>query len=133
MYEQVQLRKDAAENFTEEMPLALKLEKYQRRKLLEGLKPVKDSAQKESLVYLQSLKYVQQISCDEPDELNKELRGRMYEDYMADPMGNARKIELEMIKNKAIPDPFYEAIKFIEDWIFYVWIINRFHYYTSQR
>ena len=53
----VMLRKDAGERFMEQMPLSLKLETFQRRKLLEGLKPVRDAAQKDALIYLQALKY----------------------------------------------------------------------------
>jgi len=52
---------DAKENFNVEMPLSLKIEKFQRKKLLQGLKPNHDAAQKESIIYLQSLKYIQQF------------------------------------------------------------------------
>ena len=106
------LRKDATENFMEEMPLSLKLEKFQRRKLLEGLKPAKDAAQKESLIYLQSLRYVQKFS-DEADDLTLELRDRAYKDYYLDPLGKERKEEIERLKSQKFTDPFYDNIKFI--------------------
>lgn len=112
MYEQVQSKLDASENFMQEMPLALKLEQFQRRKLLEGLKPMRDAAQKDSLVQLQSLKYVQKFS-GETNEVTAELRSRQYKEYSVDPLGKHRRAELESLKNKKYTDPFFDNIKFI--------------------
>lgn len=104
--------KDAAENFMEEMPLSLKLEQFQRRKLLEGLKPVRDAAQKDALKYLQSLKYVQKLT-DDADELTEELRGRQYREYCMDPLGKQKKAEIDKAKDQIRADPFYEGLKMI--------------------
>ena len=43
---------DAKINYVKEVPLSLKIEKYQRQKLLQGLKPERDQEQREQLKYL---------------------------------------------------------------------------------
>ena len=90
LFSEVQLKKDAADNFQEELPLSLKLEKYQRKKLLHGLGPKKDDLQRDSLINLISLKYVQRFE-DQVDDFRMQLRDRNYSEYMRDPLGKKQK------------------------------------------
>lgn len=68
------------------MPLSIRIEKFQREKLLEGLKPQKDASQRENLKCLQSLQFIQKFE-DEIDDVTKVLRARNYSDYRKDPTG----------------------------------------------
>ena len=78
---------DAQANFMKEMPLSLKIERYQRGKLMQGLKPKRDAVQKESLKYLQSLKFIQSYE-EDTDELTETLRNRDYDTFRDDPTGH---------------------------------------------
>ena len=68
------------------MPLTLRIEKYQRQKLMEGVKPTKDAVQQENFKFLQSLKFIQRFE-DEVEEANEHLRGRNFEEFKKDPLG----------------------------------------------
>jgi len=66
---------DAKNNFMREMPLAIKIERFQRQLLMQGLKPVRDATQKQSIRYLESLKFIQKFETD-VDEFTMLLRKR---------------------------------------------------------
>lgn len=72
------------------MPLSLRIEKFQRRKLLKGLKPERDAEQKEQIKYLQSLKYIQKFGpeMDELDPVIQRMRQQSYKDFLKDPLGD---------------------------------------------
>lgn len=55
---QKMLDQDAAVNYFKEIPLSIRIEKYQREKLMQGVKPERDKVQEESFKYLQSLKFI---------------------------------------------------------------------------
>ena len=65
---------DAKNNFMKEIPLSIKIERFQRKMLLQGLKPERNEAQKQSMQYLQSLKFIQRN--DEIDDITLKLRKR---------------------------------------------------------
>lgn len=74
-------------NFYKEMPLSLKIERYQRNKILNGLDPAGMPNQKEEVKQiLQSLKYIQKFE-ENVDEATQMLRDRSYDDFVDDPTG----------------------------------------------
>ena len=77
---------DAEINFNKEMPLSIRIETFQRHKLLEGLKPQKDAAKRENVKCLQSLQFIQKFE-DEIDETTEVLRARNYSEFRKDPTG----------------------------------------------
>ena len=96
-----------------EMPLSLKIERFQRQKLMQGLKPKRDAVQKESLLYLQSLKFIQKFE-EDTTELTRTLRNRDYDSYRADPIGHKLIEQRELEKKLAAIDPYVTRLKFIE-------------------
>ena len=64
------------DDYNKEMPLALRLEKYQRQKLLKGLKPDRDQEAREQIKYLHSLKFIQRFVPEdaEVDEVIARMR-----------------------------------------------------------
>ena len=105
---------DARQNFAKEVPLSLKIERYQRQKLLQGLKPERDQTQREQLRYLQSLKYIQRYEPDDIDPITKFLRDRPYEQFLKDPLGTKYKASLDDHNQGAISDNFSKRIDFIQ-------------------
>lgn len=47
LQKQIKIRIDAIKNFDKEMPMSLRIERFQRNNLMKGLKPVRDQEQKE--------------------------------------------------------------------------------------
>lgn len=104
---------DARQNFAKEVPLSLKIERYQRQKLLQGLKPERDQEQREQLKYLQSLRYIQKYEPDDIDPTTKYLRARPYEEFLKDPLGAKYKASLEEERRGALVDQFSKRIDFV--------------------
>ena len=95
---QEELQQDASENLEKEMPLTLRIEKYQRQKLMDGVKPTKDAVQIENFKYLQSLKFIQRFE-EDVEEANELLRTRTFEEFKKDPLGKEYIEKLEKDKN----------------------------------
>lgn len=108
------LDQDARQNFGKEMPLSLRIERFQRQKLLQGLKPERDQEQREQLKYLHSLKYIQRFEPDDIDSTIKYLRGRPYEDFLRDPLGTKYKASLEEERQGTMTDHFSKRIDFVQ-------------------
>ena len=82
-----EMKEDAKLNFYKEMPLSLKIERYQRDKMLKGLDPTCLPNQKEEVSrILMSLKYIQQFE-ENVDDATQLLRDRSYDAFMEDPTG----------------------------------------------
>ena len=76
------------DNFFTEMPLSLKIEQYQRDKMITGMmSPAESTQQKEMIKILQSLKYVQQFE-ENVDEVTQMLRQRSYQSFLRDKTGS---------------------------------------------
>lgn len=80
---------------------------------MQGLKPKRDAVQKESLLYLQSLKFIQRYE-EDTSELTRTLRNRDYDGYRADPIGHKLIEQRELEKKLAAIDPYVTRLKFIE-------------------
>ena len=97
------------------MPLSLKIERYQRSKMLNGLDPSSMANQKDEVSkILMSLKYIQKFE-DDVDEATKMLRERGYEAFMADPTGANLVYMQEREKKLKELNVFAQRIAFIED------------------
>ena len=69
------------------MPLSLKIERYQRNRIVEGLDPKQDKKkQNEILKVLQSLKFIQKYDEQEQGVISL-LRDRTYDEFIKDPLG----------------------------------------------
>ena len=69
------------------MPLSLKIERYQRSRILEGLDPKTDKKKlTETLKVLQSLKYIQKYE-EVKEGVIPLLRNRKYDEFIKDPLG----------------------------------------------
>ena len=80
---------------------------------MQGLKPKRDAVQKESLLYLQSLKFIQRYE-EDTSELTRTLRSRDYDGYRADPIGHKLIAQRELEKKLAAIDPYVTRLKFVE-------------------
>lgn len=91
---------------------------------MQGLKPKRDAVQKESLLYLQSLKFIQRYE-EDTSELTRTLRNRDYDGYRADPIGHKLIEERELEKKLAAIDPYVTRLKFVEGESAYLNKLNR--------
>lgn len=123
MAERKIIDQDARQNYFKEIPLSLKIERYQRQKLLQGLKPERDSEQREQLKYLQSLKHIQRWGrrnvggggggAEAVDEVTQYLRERQYEEFVKDPLGSKFREEMREERELSLTDQFNKRIDFI--------------------
>lgn len=97
------------------MPPSLKIEQYQRNKLLNGLKAEANTPEQlEVTKILFSLKYIQKFE-DDGDDAIAAIRGRTEEEYMKDPLGIQMKKALEEVQGAQDASTFHAQIKFIEE------------------
>jgi len=97
------------------MPLSLKIEQYQRNKLLNGLKAEANTPEQLAVIkILSSLKYIQKFE-DDSDDAIAAIRGRTEEEFMKDPLGIQLKKALEEVQGAQDASTFHAQIKFIEE------------------
>lgn len=97
------------------MPLSLKIEQYQRNKLLNGLKAEANTPEQLAVIkILSSLKYIQKFE-DDSDDAIAGMRGRTEEEFMKDPLGLQLKKALEEVHGAQDASTFHAQIKFIEE------------------
>jgi len=97
------------------MPLSLKIEQYQRNKLLNGLKAEANTPEQLAVIkILSSLKYIQKFE-DDSDDAVAGMRGRTEEEFMKDPLGLQLKKALEEVHGAQDASTFHAQIKFIEE------------------
>ena len=106
---------DQAEADEQDMPLAMKIERYQRARFLNGLDAkAGQRMQNETANILASLNMIIQQE-DEPDEMIQLLRKRSKEAFLADPLG--AQFEAEYLRaREALPvNDFNMRIKLLEE------------------
>jgi hypothetical protein len=107
------LDEERDQGYLEEMPLSLKIERYQRARILDGLDPKTDKKkQAEILKVLQSLKFIQKYD-EVPDGVIPLLRNRNYDEFIKDPLG--QKIIEKFHKATEKNNDFAAKIQFIND------------------
>ena len=95
------------------MPLSLKIERYQRNRILDGLDPKQDKKkQNEILKVLQSLKFIQKYDEEEQGVISL-LRDRTYEEFIKDPIG--QKLIEKYYKQAENENEYVNKIKFIQE------------------
>jgi hypothetical protein len=80
--------------------------------LLVGLQPVRNKAQKQSIKYLESLKFIQKFE-EDVDFLTQQLRKRTFEEFIKDPMGERAQEEIAEREKQKLIDPYLQNIDFV--------------------
>jgi len=92
----------------------LKIERYQRRRILTGLDPAcSKNQQSDVLKVLQSLKFIQKYE-DNVDESIQILRQRTYDSFLEDPLGRQVLENVKKEREQSNKENFAQRIQFIE-------------------